>query len=132
MPQRWDMGQIVSLPLRRRACGGFFRCPKKNPRTRVPEASMLTASPPRPSYRRVSRLCSHTSGHGVVRHTVGMYSWICTVRSAVWCRVCDVLATSLSCCLHRIRAQTFVHRKLQRVIVLRETFFSLLSPTSSS
>ena len=49
MPQSWDMGQILSLPLRRKACGGFFRCPKKkrfwlglNPRTWVPEASMLT------------------------------------------------------------------------------------------
>ena len=32
MPQSWDMGQILSLPLRRKACGGFFRCPK-NPTT---------------------------------------------------------------------------------------------------
>ena len=32
MPQRWDMGQILSLPLRRKACGGFSRCPK-NPTT---------------------------------------------------------------------------------------------------
>jgi hypothetical protein len=28
MPQSWDMGQILSLPHRRKACGGFFRCPK--------------------------------------------------------------------------------------------------------
>ena len=28
MPQSWDMGEILSLPLRRKACGGFFRCPK--------------------------------------------------------------------------------------------------------
>jgi len=32
MPQSWDMGQILSLPLRRKACGRFFRCPK-NPTT---------------------------------------------------------------------------------------------------
>ena len=32
MLQSWDMGQILSLPLRRKACGGFFRCPK-NPTT---------------------------------------------------------------------------------------------------
>ena len=32
MPQSWDMGQILSLPLRRKACGGFFRYPK-NPTT---------------------------------------------------------------------------------------------------
>ena len=32
MPQSWDTGQILSLPLRRKACGGFFRCPK-NPTT---------------------------------------------------------------------------------------------------
>ena len=57
MPQSWDMGQILSLPLRRKACGGFFRCPK-NPtnsagfepaNSRVPEASMLTTIPPKPS-----------------------------------------------------------------------------------
>jgi hypothetical protein len=42
------MEQILSLPLRRKACGlrlGF------NPRTRVPEASMLTTRPPKPSTR---------------------------------------------------------------------------------
>ena len=32
MPQSWDMGQILSLPLRREACRGFFKCPK-NPTT---------------------------------------------------------------------------------------------------
>ena len=32
MPKSWDMGQILSLPLRRKACGGFIRCPK-NPTT---------------------------------------------------------------------------------------------------
>ena len=32
MPQSWDMGQILSLPFPRKACGGFFRCPK-NPTT---------------------------------------------------------------------------------------------------
>jgi len=28
MPQSWDMGQILSLLLRRKACEGFVRCPK--------------------------------------------------------------------------------------------------------
>jgi hypothetical protein len=53
MPQSWDMGQILSLPLRRKACWGFFSCTEKiqrlrraNPRTRVPESSMLTTWPP--------------------------------------------------------------------------------------
>ena len=39
------MGQIISLPLRRKACWGLFGHP--NPRTRVPEASMLTTRPPK-------------------------------------------------------------------------------------
>jgi len=47
MPQNWDMGQILSFPLRRKACGGLR--PGLNPRTRVPEASMLTTRPPKPS-----------------------------------------------------------------------------------
>jgi hypothetical protein len=29
MPQSWDMGQIILLPLRRKACGGFFQ-PEKS------------------------------------------------------------------------------------------------------
>ena len=29
MPQSWDMGQILLLPLRRKACSGFSRL--KNP-----------------------------------------------------------------------------------------------------
>jgi hypothetical protein len=37
MPQSWDMGQIILLPLRRKG---------SNPRTREPEASMLTTRPP--------------------------------------------------------------------------------------
>jgi len=54
MPQSWDMGQILSLPLRRKACGGFFQMPEKSNYfsrvwTRVPEASMLTTRPPKPS-----------------------------------------------------------------------------------
>ena len=30
MPKNWDMGQILSIPFWRKACGGFFRCPKKS------------------------------------------------------------------------------------------------------
>ena len=29
MPQSWDMGEILSLPFRRKACGEFFRFPEK-------------------------------------------------------------------------------------------------------
>jgi len=49
MPQSWDMGQILSLPLRRKACGGFFRWPKNhrlrpglNPQTTRPPKSAKT------------------------------------------------------------------------------------------
>ena len=83
----------------------------------------------RVSRKPISNLCSQTFGHSVILHTVRMYSGIGTVRNAMWCRGCDVLATSLSfCCLHRIRAQTFVHRKLRRVIVSREKKNSLSLP----
>jgi hypothetical protein len=55
MPQICNMRQTALLPFRRKACWGFFR-PKKirrlwpglNPRTWVPEASMLTTRPPKP------------------------------------------------------------------------------------
>jgi hypothetical protein len=60
MPQSWDMGHIILLPLRRKAYWGFFGCPKNptglNPRTRVPVASMLTTRPPKPTHLRVSHL----------------------------------------------------------------------------
>ena len=57
MPQSWDMGHVILLPLRRKAYWGFFRTPEKiqrlrpglNPRTRVPVASMLTTRPSKPS-----------------------------------------------------------------------------------
>jgi hypothetical protein len=47
MPQNCDMGPTVLLPLRRKACWGFFRWLRSglNPRTWVPEASMLTTTP---------------------------------------------------------------------------------------
>jgi hypothetical protein len=46
MPQICDMRQTALLPLRRKACRSFFR-PGSNPRSWVPEASMLTARPPK-------------------------------------------------------------------------------------
>jgi hypothetical protein len=56
MPQSWDMGHIILLPLRRKTYWGFFGCPKNptglNPRTLVPVASMLTTRPPKPSRMR--------------------------------------------------------------------------------
>jgi hypothetical protein len=72
MPQICDMGQTALLPFRRKACWGFFR-PKKirrlrpgaNPRSWVPEASMLTTRPPkplnRPSQNTQSASCSSSS-----------------------------------------------------------------------
>jgi hypothetical protein len=55
MPQSWNMGQIILLPLRRKACCGFFPAGEirrlrsgANPRSWVPEASMLTPRPPKP------------------------------------------------------------------------------------
>jgi hypothetical protein len=47
MPQIRDMGQTALLPLRRKACCGFFR-PGSNPRSWVPEDSMLTIGRPKP------------------------------------------------------------------------------------
>jgi hypothetical protein len=35
MPQSWDMGQIILLPLRRKACWGFFFTSEKNPTASV-------------------------------------------------------------------------------------------------
>jgi hypothetical protein len=43
MPQICDLGKKALLPFRRKTRWGFFR-----PRTRVPEASMLTTKPPKP------------------------------------------------------------------------------------
>ena len=54
MPQICNMGQTALLPLRRKACWGFFRPkiwrlrPGLNPRSWVPEASTLTTRPPKP------------------------------------------------------------------------------------
>ena len=55
MPQSWDMGQILSLPLRRKACWGLFGHQKNpmasaefEPATRGPEANMLTSRPLNP------------------------------------------------------------------------------------
>jgi hypothetical protein len=62
MPQSWDMGHIILLPLRRKDTEDFpdtriiqrYR-PGLNPRTRVPVASMLTTRPPKPSRVMLSR-----------------------------------------------------------------------------
>ena len=50
MPQSWNMGQILSFPLRRKACGGFFRC-QKNPTTSAgfQPANSGTTRPPKQS-----------------------------------------------------------------------------------
>ena len=65
MQQSWDMGQILSLPLPRKACWGLFGHPKKSNgfgrvRTRVPEASMLTTRPPKPLRFDVTRQWSNS------------------------------------------------------------------------
>jgi hypothetical protein len=49
MPQICDMRQTALLPLLRKACWGIFR-PGSNPRSWVPEASMLTTRPPKPLF----------------------------------------------------------------------------------
>jgi hypothetical protein len=57
MSQIYDMGPTALLPLRRKACWGFFRRknptvqPGLNPWTWVPEASMLNTRPPNPHIR---------------------------------------------------------------------------------
>ena len=64
MPQSWDMGQILLLPLRRKACWGFYARkiqrlrPGLNPQTWVPEDSMLTTRPPKPSCLYVNVYCT--------------------------------------------------------------------------
>src|SRR5215468_7768886 len=61
MPQSCDMGQTALNPFRRKACWGFFAQiirrlrPGLNPRTSVPEASMLTTGTPKP-LQRVNRI----------------------------------------------------------------------------
>ena len=80
MPQSWDMGQNLSLPLRRKACWGSFRTPEKSNgfcrvRTRelgVPVASMLTTRPPKPL---VNKLLEDKLGGG--ENNV-RYSWMQT------------------------------------------------------
>ena len=53
MTQSWDMGQILLLPLRRKEDFNVRKIqrlrPGLNPQTWVPEASMLTTRPPKPS-----------------------------------------------------------------------------------
>jgi hypothetical protein len=57
MPQSCGHGTHILLPIRRKACfEDFYHTgktqrlrPGLNPRTRVPEASMLTTRPPKPS-----------------------------------------------------------------------------------
>jgi hypothetical protein len=48
MPQSWDMGQILYFPSEGRYAEEFFIRSGANPRSLVPEASMLTTRPPKP------------------------------------------------------------------------------------
>jgi hypothetical protein len=52
MPQFCDMGQTALVPFPRKACWGFFFARRlrlgANPRSWVPETSMLTTRPPEP------------------------------------------------------------------------------------
>ena len=59
MPQSWDMGHILLLPLRRKAYWGFSGRPKNPTRTRVPLASMLTTRPPNPSWSTLKIWSTH-------------------------------------------------------------------------
>jgi hypothetical protein len=56
MPQSWDKGQIILLPLRRKGKTGKVRRFRSgaNPRSRVPDAGMKTprlSKPPKPRRR---------------------------------------------------------------------------------
>ena len=87
MLQSWDMGQILSLPLRRKEDVRKIQRlrPGLNPRTRVPGASMLTTRPPKPSSPGVKRLelgVEHTtSSTAEVKERVGLYIYSPSVPS---------------------------------------------------
>ena len=75
MPQSWDMGQILSLPLRRKACGRFFRSPK-NPTTSAgfePEASMLTTRPPKPQVTRKLKCMQEWNREWIYVNIIGLH-----------------------------------------------------------
>jgi hypothetical protein len=95
MPQIYDMGQTAWLPLRRRHAEDFFAWkirrlrPGVNPRTWVPEASMLTTRPLypiNPSKFRSNLLSTDTltSGHKLqlqqIRHSKGL---VCSNQSVL-------------------------------------------------
>jgi hypothetical protein len=55
MPEICGMGQTALLPFRRKACCGFFRLKNttasgSNPRSWLPEGSMITTRPHKPRY----------------------------------------------------------------------------------
>jgi hypothetical protein len=64
MPQSWDMGQIILLPLRRKACCGFFAWKIRLLRSGAnPEASMQTPGPPKPLYSVLNLGCPICNVH---------------------------------------------------------------------
>jgi hypothetical protein len=87
MPQSWDMRQIILLPLWRKACCGFFRRLRSgaNPRSWVPEGSMLTTRPPKPLVIRVilvaSKVFTHNCDTGklsaLIRVRILLEAWKC-------------------------------------------------------
>jgi hypothetical protein len=48
MPQSWNTGQMFYFPSKGRHAEDFFNRSGANPRSWVPEASMLTTRPPKP------------------------------------------------------------------------------------
>ena len=79
MLQSWDIGQILSLPSEGRHAEDFSDArkiqrlrPGLNPRTRVPEASMLTTRPPKPS---MCILTSHVNSHDILPLYVHTTLW---------------------------------------------------------
>jgi hypothetical protein len=48
VPQTWDMGQVFYFPSEGRLAENCFNRSGANPRSWVPEASMLTTRPPKP------------------------------------------------------------------------------------
>jgi hypothetical protein len=83
MPQSWEMGQIILLPLRSKACCGFSTEKIRrlrsgaNPRSWVPEASMQTPRPPKPlwfSLQLPDKFCSRPNTLKQVTVTSNRYT----------------------------------------------------------
>ena len=88
MPQSWNMGQILSLSLLRKACWGLFGHPKNltasNPRTGVPEASMLIIRPRKPLRIAFSTQKEKATGRWKIFHIDESYIFLILVKEMKW------------------------------------------------